>query len=150
MFFQDIISSLNRFWADQGCLLLQPFVKALADFEGDPLSDSDEALEWRKQFTVLVPYVAPPGLASRPGKFSSRDVAGSAPRSRRLYNSQPSALFIDAVGVPPPRIRLRITPLARNAGLRGSAFSCRASPEVMSASDSRLLWRAPMTDDACL
>ena len=25
MHFQDIISSLNRFWADQGCLLLQPY-----------------------------------------------------------------------------------------------------------------------------
>ena len=51
-------------------LVLQPFVEALATFEGDPLSD--EALEWRKQFTVLVPYVAPPGLASRPGHFMVR------------------------------------------------------------------------------
>ena len=25
MHFQDIISTLNRFWADQGCLLLQPY-----------------------------------------------------------------------------------------------------------------------------
>ena len=23
--FQDIISTLNRFWADRGCLLLQPY-----------------------------------------------------------------------------------------------------------------------------
>ena len=49
-------------------LLLQPFVEALADFEGDPLSD--EALEWRKQFTVCVPYVDErTGRASRPGAF---------------------------------------------------------------------------------
>ena len=25
MHFQDIIGTLNRFWADQGCLLLQPY-----------------------------------------------------------------------------------------------------------------------------
>ena len=25
MHFQDIISTLNRFWEDQGCLLLQPY-----------------------------------------------------------------------------------------------------------------------------
>ena len=25
MHFQDIISTLNRFWADQGCVLLQPY-----------------------------------------------------------------------------------------------------------------------------
>jgi hypothetical protein len=46
------INALKRVYR---CLLLQPFVKALADFEGDPLSDSDEALEWRKQFTVFLP-----------------------------------------------------------------------------------------------
>ncbi|MGB0276872.1 MAG: glycine--tRNA ligase subunit alpha, partial [Synechococcus sp.] len=28
MHFQDIISTLNRFWADQGCLLLQPYAVA--------------------------------------------------------------------------------------------------------------------------
>ena len=25
MHFQDIIQTLNRFWADQGCLILQPY-----------------------------------------------------------------------------------------------------------------------------
>ena len=25
MHFQDIIATLNRFWAEQGCLILQPY-----------------------------------------------------------------------------------------------------------------------------
>ena len=51
-------------------LLLQPFAEALVDFKGDPLSD--DALEWRKQFSVVVPYVPQPGRASRPGTFMIR------------------------------------------------------------------------------
>ena len=48
-------------------LLLQPFVEALATFEGDPFSD--EALDWRKQFTVLVPNTQ---RNARPGTFMVR------------------------------------------------------------------------------
>ena len=66
-------------------LLLQPFVEALADFEGDPLSD--EALEWRKQFTVFVPYVARggrQGTAPRPGQFMVRpDLEAESERKNR-------------------------------------------------------------------
>ena len=70
--FKKIVSSrhIGTLKTKYCVLVLQPFVEALATFEGDPLSD--EALEWRKQFTVLVPYVAPPGLASRPGHFMVR------------------------------------------------------------------------------
>ena len=48
-------------------LLLQPFVEALATFEGDPLSD--EALEWRKPFSVFVPNTQ---RNARAGQFMVR------------------------------------------------------------------------------
>ena len=78
-------------------LLLQPFVKALANFEGDPLSD--EALNWRMQFTVLVPYVAPPGMCSRPGAFMNRpDLRDKSARQEAERRAASSA----ARGIPLP------------------------------------------------
>lgn len=59
-------------------LLLQPFVEALATFEGDPLSD--EALEWRKQFTVLVPNTQP---KARPGTFMVQPALKVASEAKR-------------------------------------------------------------------
>ena len=47
--------------------MLQPFAEALVDFEGDPLSD--DALEWRKQFSVFVPNTQ---SCARAGQFMVR------------------------------------------------------------------------------